>query len=84
MIFDYEPGWDTRGGPQPNLASYMDSAEHERIARNALQLLAGNMPVAQNAAEEKLEQLKEADEGRQRNDAKGQERMYYSEAHYSL
>lgn len=60
MIFDYEPGWDTRGGPQPNLASDMDSAEHERIARNALQLLAGNMPVAQNAAEEKLEQLKEA------------------------
>jgi hypothetical protein len=46
----------------------MDFAEHQRIAFNALQLLAGNMPVAQNAAEQKLEQLKEAYEGGDPND----------------
>jgi hypothetical protein len=68
VIFDYETGWDSRAGLQPNLASYMDFAEHERIARNALQLLAGNMPAAQNPAEEKLEQLKEAYEGNDPDD----------------
>jgi hypothetical protein len=68
VIIKEETGWDSRAGLQPHLQSYMDFAEHQRIAFNALQLLAGNMPMAQNAAEQKLEQLKEAYEDDDPND----------------
>jgi hypothetical protein len=54
-----EPGWDKRGFPA-NLESRMDFAEHQRIVFKALQLLDGDLAVADNAAGEKLEQLKEA------------------------
>ena len=54
-----EPGWDSRGFPA-NLESRMDFAEHQQIVFKALQLLDGDLAVADNAAGEKLEQLKEA------------------------
>jgi hypothetical protein len=55
-----DPGWDGRTGFDRHLESDMDFEEHQRIAFNALQLLAGKLDVADNAAGKKLEQLKEA------------------------
>jgi hypothetical protein len=58
-----DPSWDGRTGFDKHLESEMDFEEHQRVAFNALQLLAGNLAVADNAAGKKLEELKEAYEG---------------------
>ena len=59
-----DPGWDGKTGLlEKHLDSNMDFEEHRRVAFDALQLLAGNLAVADNAAGRKLEQLKEAYEG---------------------
>jgi hypothetical protein len=55
--------WDGRTGFQKHLDSSMTFEEHQRIAFNALSLLAGDLAVAENAAGEKLKALKEAYEG---------------------
>jgi hypothetical protein len=57
------PDWNRRTWPEPSLESNMDFKEHQRIAFDALQLLAGNLAAANNAAGEKLKELKEAYEG---------------------
>jgi hypothetical protein len=58
-----KPDWNTRTGLEKNLESNMDFAEHQRIAFDALQLLEGDLAVEDNAAGNKLRQLKEAYEG---------------------
>jgi len=55
--------WDGKTGFDPHLESTMDFDEHQRIAFAALQLLAGDLAVADNAAGAKLEALKAAYEG---------------------
>ncbi len=52
--------WDGRTGFDSHLESNMDFEEHQRIAFNALTLLGGDLAVADNAAGQKLMQLKEA------------------------
>jgi hypothetical protein len=59
---DIEEGgaWNGKTGLEKHLESSMDFEEHQRIAFDALQLLAGNLAVADNAAGQKLKELKDA------------------------
>ncbi len=60
--------WNGKTGLEKHLDSSMDFAEHQRIAWDALKLLAGTMAVADNPAGKKLEQLKEAYDGNDASD----------------
>jgi hypothetical protein len=63
-----DPDWDGKTGFDKHRDSEMDFGEHQRIAFNALQLLEGNLAVADNAAGKKLEKLKEAYEASKPDD----------------
>jgi hypothetical protein len=55
-----DTAWNGKTGLDEHLESSMDFEEHQRIAFDTLQLLAGNLAVADNAAGQKLKELKDA------------------------